>query len=316
MDWNLAIEKNREALKRILAMLVAMAELGGQFTFFQQKGALHQDLTPAEKSKLSPALALPRHLHRAVLRLLRPAESAVRRLVIVAARSIVVAPPSPSRSRKAKPKSTILRNGVGTVILMPIGVPGPPPLTPPHKGEGVANVSESPLWGGVRGGGKSAPVRPFTLPLFDRLPRWETRPRRPIVTSVPRISVPGITTRFPIAPRRLPAPGDPVDATRLGLRFAALASALDDLPRQAKRFARWRARRDAIRAQERNRAAEAATTGGPRPLPQGRRRPHRNWPLRPGHPPGWQRRPDHEVHEILKDLHGLAFDVLERPDTS
>ena len=25
MDWNLAIEKNREALKRILAMLVAMA---------------------------------------------------------------------------------------------------------------------------------------------------------------------------------------------------------------------------------------------------------------------------------------------------
>ena len=28
MDWNLAIEKNREALKRILAMLVAMAGLG------------------------------------------------------------------------------------------------------------------------------------------------------------------------------------------------------------------------------------------------------------------------------------------------
>ena len=28
MDWNLAIEKNREALKRILAMLVAMAGSG------------------------------------------------------------------------------------------------------------------------------------------------------------------------------------------------------------------------------------------------------------------------------------------------
>ena len=28
MDWNLAIERNREALKRILAMLVAMAGLG------------------------------------------------------------------------------------------------------------------------------------------------------------------------------------------------------------------------------------------------------------------------------------------------
>ena len=29
MDWNLAIERNREALKRILAMLVAMAGLTG-----------------------------------------------------------------------------------------------------------------------------------------------------------------------------------------------------------------------------------------------------------------------------------------------
>ena len=27
MDWNLAIERNREALKRVLAMLVAMAGL-------------------------------------------------------------------------------------------------------------------------------------------------------------------------------------------------------------------------------------------------------------------------------------------------
>ena len=29
MDWNAAIEKNREALKRVLAMLVAMAGLAG-----------------------------------------------------------------------------------------------------------------------------------------------------------------------------------------------------------------------------------------------------------------------------------------------
>jgi hypothetical protein len=259
MDWNLAIEKNREALKRILAALVAMAGLtGGGST-------------------------LPRYLHTAVLRLLRPTESAVRRLVIVAARGVAAPPPSPSRSRKAKSAPTILRNGVGTGILMPVGVPGPPPLT-----------------------------RTLTLPLFDRLPRWETRPSRPIANSVPRISVPGITTRFPIVPRRLPLPGDPVDATRLGLRFAALASALDDLPRQAKRFARWQARRDAIRQEERNRDT-AAQSGH---LPHVCRRSHRNWPLKPGRPPGWQRRPTHEVHEILKDLHGLAFEILEHSDTS
>jgi hypothetical protein len=168
------------------------------------------------------------------------------------------------------------------------------------------------LRGGVRGGGESASARPLALPLFDRLPRWETRPRRPVANGVPRISVPGITTRFPIVPRRLPSPGDPVDATRLGLRFAALASALDDLPRQAKRFARWRARCDAIRAQERNHDA-AAQAGH---LPHVRRRSHRNWPLRPGRPPGWRRKPDHEIHEVLNVVHGLAFWALERRDTS
>ena len=69
MDWNAAIEKNREALKRILATLVGMAALAGGGT------------------------SLSRHLHRAVLSLLLPAESAARRLIIAAARGIVVALP-------------------------------------------------------------------------------------------------------------------------------------------------------------------------------------------------------------------------------
>ncbi len=112
MDWNAAIEKNREALKRILAALVAMAGLAD-----------------------CRAGTLPRHLHRAVLRLLRPAESAARRLVIVAARGLVVTLPPP-RQRKAMPALTILRNGVGTGILMPPGVLLPPPPTPPRVGRG------------------------------------------------------------------------------------------------------------------------------------------------------------------------------------
>ncbi len=45
MDWNLAIEKNREALRHVLAMLVAMVasanggSAGGQFTFFPHVGS-------------------------------------------------------------------------------------------------------------------------------------------------------------------------------------------------------------------------------------------------------------------------------------
>jgi hypothetical protein len=47
-----------------------------------------------------------------------------------------------------------------------------------------------------------------------------------------------------------------------------------------------------------------------------RRRFRRVWPLRPGRPPGWRRRPTHEVHAILDVVHGLALWALERPDTS
>jgi hypothetical protein len=59
VDWDAAIEKNREALKRILAMLVAMAgleleELRGQFTFFRQKGTAASRFSRAEKSNTPP----------------------------------------------------------------------------------------------------------------------------------------------------------------------------------------------------------------------------------------------------------------------
>jgi hypothetical protein len=156
MDWTLAIDRNRAALKRILSELLGMAGLRGQFTFFpvsdrfaegEEQGpadlaqvanarsdsgglsALPQDVALAEKGNLSPALGspptLPRRLHRAVLRLLRPAESAARRLVVVAARDIVVTLPPP-RPRKPRRKSAFLKHGtVGTGIVLPKGVRAP-----------------------------------------------------------------------------------------------------------------------------------------------------------------------------------------------
>ena len=128
MDWNLAIEKNREALKRILAMLVAMAGIAGGAAFTsplwggrrssdRRVGVIAAPQPPPDasrrpplKGEVKPAFTLPRHLHRAILRLLRPAESAVRRLIVVTARGLEVklAPP---RTRKAEPRPTILRNG-------------------------------------------------------------------------------------------------------------------------------------------------------------------------------------------------------------
>ena len=70
MDWARAIEINQTALTRIVAALIAMVGLAAE-------GAVAR---------------LPRPLYRRALSILRPAESAVRRLIIIAARGVVVKP--------------------------------------------------------------------------------------------------------------------------------------------------------------------------------------------------------------------------------
>jgi hypothetical protein len=252
MDGHLGIEHDRQALRRILAALVAMAGLGtGNAT-------------------------LPRHLRLAVLRLLRPAEAAARRLIIALARGIAVTPPShPCQKAGSKPTPLIVRNGVGTGIVLPWNFRAPEPAA-----------------------AASASRRPPALPLLDPLPKMSRR-RWVRQVGIPRIGVPGRTERAAIPARLLPSPDDRVDATRLARRFAALAAALDDLPAQATRFARWQARRAA--------GAPNETTRG---------KPRRLWPLRPGRPPGWRRRPFHEVHEVLDHAHQLAVWALRPPDTS
>ena len=174
-------------------------------------------------------------------------------------------------------------------------IPYPHPLTPPHKGEGVADVAEfpSPLWGGVRGGGPGAPSRPLPFQLTDPLRR---PPRRhALAGGVPRISAPGFSEPDRSRDRRPLSPDDPLDATRLVHRLAALGRALNNLPAQARRFTRWLAREKAARQSGRVR---------------------RITPLRGGRPPGSRHRPTHEVHHVLADLHSLAFRALQPPDTS
>ena len=226
---------------------------------------------------------LPRRLHRAILRLLRPAESAVRRLIIIAARGLVV-PPSPIRVRQPKPPSIFVRNRGGTGIILPPGTRLKPP--------------------------RPAPLS-ISFPLFDRMKRPFER-RRPTQVCVPRISYPGpFATLSPIKIRIPPTPDDRLDATRLALRINALSAALDDLPQQALRLARWRANRVRDRA-----ASNQAPSPGVTTAPARRHRYRCFSPLRPGRPPGMSRRLDDDMRDLLTDLHGLAFDVLEYPDTS
>ncbi len=82
---------------------------------------------------------------------------------------------------------------------------------------------------------------------------------------------------WPLLPRR---PDGLVNAARLSRRLQALKLALDDLPRQARRMARWRVRREAMKA------------------------PKFKSPLRPGPPPGRRKRHIHPIDEILADAMG------------
>jgi len=85
MDWDLVVKHNSEALQGIIAALFAM-------------------LGEATGSRI------PKPLYRAVLLVLRPAESALRRLIIIAARGLVVKV-APSRPM---PKGQVIGKGDGS----------------------------------------------------------------------------------------------------------------------------------------------------------------------------------------------------------
>jgi hypothetical protein len=87
MDWELAIKRNSKALKGIIEVLFVLLGLDGT----------------------DAASRIPRSLHSAVLGVLRPAESAVRRLIVIAARNVVVEL-SPSRPM---PEGHEIGKGVG-----------------------------------------------------------------------------------------------------------------------------------------------------------------------------------------------------------
>ena len=228
MDWAKAIERNSKALNAIVAALFAMLGLVGDATV----------------SRISQPL------YNAVLRVLRPAESAVRRLIIIVARGLVV---------KLAPKR-------------------PAPAGPIGKG-----------------GGSKRPSFPFQL--FDPRKNFAAPRRKKLKRNSPRIYFFGDASQAQsLWPARPPEPDPPppdglVGAEGLSRRLQALKLALSDLPRQAKRLARWRQKREKA------------------PSPKFRS------PLRPGPPPGHRKKPNHEVDQVLSECHGLAFEAM-RPNTS
>ncbi|MGL4488642.1 MAG: hypothetical protein ACRCU5_04265 [Rhizobiaceae bacterium] len=248
MDWTLAITRNRDALLRVVAALFAYAGL-------------------AEGAAFS---VLPRHVYRAVLRVLRPAESAVRRLIIIAAHGLVLKP-VPAR---AVPAGLVTKGGIQRKLAFPLIDPLKrfPPIAPSDQEDHNAF-------------------------LFEDQDDEAEEEHDDASDALPRISVPGyFDPAFVAAP--VHSPDDLINAAHLSRRLDALKRALGDLPKHARRLARWQARRTLALKSE-------------APIPS-----RRLSPFRPGLPPGHRQRAIHEIDEILQECHGLALYAHTQPNTS
>jgi hypothetical protein len=229
MDWAMVIDRNSEALFRIVATLVAMVRVHGG----------------------SMAAFLPRHVYSAALTLLKPAESAVRRLIVIAARGLAVK--MRLGASRSFPEGLVLSRDTSRIPAFCL----------------------------------IDPLKRFAPEDFE----WGKAKAQVL----PRISVPGLFDPvFP--PQSVPADDGPVASEALGRRVQALRFALDNLPREARRLARWKARREL--------ECLAAL------------KPGRLSPFRPGFAPGYHRSNRQEIDEILSECHHFAVEAWRGPDTS
>jgi hypothetical protein len=176
---------------------------------------------------------------RTLERILHPAESALRRLIVIAAHGLVVKPVT----SRPMPKGLVIKGkGTGRKSFQ---------LFDTRKSFDFIKV-ENPLIVMV----KTHTRNPFNL--FDQMYWPKPKPKT-------------------------------IDKTnRLSNRLTALKHALENIPHQAIRLARWTAKRVSLPS------------------------PKFTSPLRPGHPPGHRVKPKQEIDYILKECHALAWDVAYR----
>ena len=184
MDWARAIERNSEALTGIVEVLFTLLGLDRSATVTR----------------------IPQPLRRAVLSLLRPAESALRRLIVIAARGLVVK----------------------------LAASRPPKVLPKQAGSSAAKSQHTRAAFQLFDARKN--FAPQQRRAFTRNP-----PRIHVFGADPRVAA-----MWQVRQPRVdstPAPDGLVNAARLASRLQALKAALENLPLQAKRLALWRLRR-------------------------------------------------------------------------
>ncbi len=215
MDWQLVINRNREALLTLIMAL--MASLG---------------LAP--NGRLT---TLPQFLVSRALSIIRPAESALRRVIMIAA-----------------------------LKLIPRFVTVPKPRE--HNADFV----------------RQNPRLEPRLPTFDLIDSLKT-----FADEAPDYSTFAPTHDDESADRT------PIPADALGRRLLALKLALESIPAQAKRLARWYAARDLALRQN---------------------QPHRMSPIRSGPPPWSHRAKRSEMDKLLTECHLMAIHARDCHDSS
>ena len=233
MDWPMIVERNRERL--LLAIAPLLAVLG-----FDQRRREE----------------VPRHFHARSSALLRPAESAVRRLIIIAAIGIVV------------------KLRLGASRAFPAGLAQRLKMALERRGAlpGLCLID---------------PLKRFAPADFGWAQEWsEDWGKEQVVCRAFRFPA----CIDPVFPQAVPVPNrnDPIDTTVLLRRIRSLKEALDNLPRHAKRLARWKAKGELPRQ-----------PGMPH-------RPGRLSPFRPGPAPGKHLHEERGIDAILGDCHYFA----------
>jgi hypothetical protein len=222
MNWPRAIEINRDALTGIVAGLVALLVAQGG------------------------ALRLPFSVYQLLQRSLYPAESAVRRLIVMVARGLVV----PDAASRPMPQGLIIAGKAGSRV---------------------------------------------SFQLFDQRKAFGDPDDGPAAISGPRIRMIDVLSPRQLFLAKFVKPRQDhcseAETLRIRQRLALLARALEQLPLEAKRMARWLKRRASMES------------------------PAFVFPLRPGPPPGHHQKPSEDIDAVLKECHALAWMAL-RPDTS
>jgi hypothetical protein len=243
--------RHRETLSVIVAALATAIGLGGK------RAVAH----------------VKRGMRLEVLRILRPAEAAVRRLIVIAASTMTIKPKAVTPMPRAK--SEALRNRARNATQPQTRRPCFQ-LTDPRVSMQWSPDATSKRH--AKHGPRISSISPMD-PTVSAI--WLTSHQSPAAAAAP------------VKPKRT----DLVTAEQLVKRLRAITEALEDIPRQAKRLLRWKARREQIAMQ----------------------RPVYTSPLRAGPPPGYrtdhQREPLRHVDLVLSACHMLAWEA-RRQDSS